>query len=104
MSTPTEPFLGTGRLVTTVLDAASQAGLANVTVELRHDLSGPVVMTATTNASGISDITLPAGGYWVRVVPPAGYSFAGGRAELGGVQLFIGSGGMGAVTVPLSRL
>ena len=104
MSSPTEPFLGTATLIITVRDAATGAGIANAAVEVRRDSAGPIVATGTTNSSGISEITLPAGSCWVRVVPPAGYSFAGGRAELLGSQLFIGSGGTGAVTVSLSKL
>lgn len=104
MSTPTEPVLGTGKLIATVTDAASHAGIANVTVEVRHSETSPVFMTGMTNASGVSELTVPAGSYWVRIVPPAGYGFAGGRADLAGAQVPIDAGGTAAVTVPLSRL
>ena len=104
MSTPTEPVLGSGKLIATVTDAASHAGIPNVTVEVRHTETSPVFMTGMTNAAGVSELTLPAGSYWVRVVPPAGYGFAGGKADLAGAQVPIGAGGTAGVTVPLSRL
>ncbi|HYS54483.1 MAG TPA: carboxypeptidase-like regulatory domain-containing protein [Thermoanaerobaculia bacterium] len=104
ISSPTEPVLGTGKLVTTVYEATSHAGIANVTVEIRQVETGPVVVTATTNTSGVSEIAVPAGAYWIRVVPPVGYSFAGGRADLLGTQLTIGAGGTAGITIPLSKM
>lgn len=104
MSTPTEPVLGTGKLIATVTDAASHAGIPNVTVEVRHTETGPLFMTGMTNASGVSELTVPAGSYWVRVVPPAGYGFAGGKADLAGAQVPIDAGGTAGISVPLSRL
>ena len=104
MSTPTEPVLGTGRLIATVTDASSHAGIPDVTVEVRHTETGPVFMTGMTNAAGVSELTVPAGSYWVRVVPPAGYGFAGGKADFAGAQVPIGAGATAGVTVPLSRL
>ena len=100
-TSPTEP-LGTGTLITTVLDAKSNAGISNVTVELRRDVNAPLVMTATTNSAGVSEIAVPAGNWSVHVVPPAGYSY-GGAAELTGSSLTIGAGGIGAVTVRLTK-
>ena len=104
MSTPTEPVLGTGKLIATVTDAASHAGIPNVTVEVRHTETGPLFMTGVTNASGVLELMVPAGTYWVRIVPPAGYGFADGKADFAGAQLPVNAGGASGISIPLSRL
>jgi len=72
-------------------------------VEIRRVDSGALVSTATTNASGISEIAVSAGAYSVRILPATGYSVAGDRAELDS-HITVGAGGTAGVTVALSKL
>jgi hypothetical protein len=72
-SSPTEPAVSMGKLVTTVTE--STAGVANATIEVRQTQDGAVVASAMTNGSGVSELPLPTGSYWVRVIPPSGYAF-----------------------------
>ena len=104
MSTPTEPITGTGKLIVTVHEGNTSSGLANVTVEVRHEETGPIVMTAMTNNAGVAELVLPARTYWVRVVPPAGYAFADGKADLLGASIPIAAGGTAGITLSLSKL
>lgn len=103
MSSPTEPVTGTGKLVVTVHEDGSSVGIGNVTIEIRQEENGPIVMTGMTSASGVFEIFLPARTYWVRVVPPAGYSFAAGKAELLGNSIPVAAGGTSGITLSLSR-
>src|SRR5215467_197840 len=79
MSTPTEATLGTGTVTATVVDASTHAGVANATLEVRRSEDGPLAASAMTNSAGFAEVRVPAGSYFVRVVPPLGYSYAGGR-------------------------
>jgi hypothetical protein len=102
VSLPTEPTVTTGKVIATVRDSATGAGIANVTVEVRRSETGPLAFNGTTNASGIAEIVVPPGGYWVYVVPPAGYSY-GGFTEAKSVQLGVGAGRVAGLTVTLSK-
>ncbi|NGZ84687.1 SdrD B-like domain-containing protein [Duganella aceris] len=55
---------------------AGEAGIANVTVQLK-DSTGKVVQTTTTNADGKYSFTADAGNYTVSVTAPKDYVFTG---------------------------
>ena len=54
---------------------ANEAGIANVTINLKND-TGQVVKTTTTDASGVYKFDVVAGVYSISVVKPAGYVVA----------------------------
>jgi hypothetical protein len=90
-SSPTEPAVTMGKLVTTVTEASG--GVANVMVEVRQTQDGPLVASAMTNASGMSELELQTGSYWVRVIPPSGYAFVTVSPDLTRGQVPVGQNG-----------
>jgi uncharacterized protein YfaS (alpha-2-macroglobulin family) len=63
---------------------AGEAGIANVTVQLK-DTSGNVVQSTTTDANGNYGFTVTPGTYTVAVLKPAGYEITG--QDLGGNEV-----------------
>lgn len=56
---------------------AGEAGLAGVTVRLFDASTGALLATAVTDGNGGFSFTdLPAGSYFIQVIPPAGYGFS----------------------------
>jgi hypothetical protein len=99
---PTAPAPGRGQLTVTVVDAATKAGIANVTIEVRQTSGGPVLYTAVTNASGVAGLTVPAGSYWVSAVAPPGYS-SGAVTTDARMQLTVVAGESVAVTISIPK-
>jgi hypothetical protein len=72
-SSPTAPAAINGKATITVVDSATNAGIAGVTIEVRREKDGPVITSTTTNASGVAEIAFSSA-VWLRVLPPAGYA------------------------------
>jgi serine-aspartate repeat-containing protein C/D/E len=78
---------------------AGEAGIANVTVQLK-DTSGNVVQSATTDANGNYSFSVTPGTYTVAVLKPAGYEITG--QDLGGNEVTDSDINAAGVTAPVT--
>ncbi|MCK6394374.1 SdrD B-like domain-containing protein [Zoogloea sp.] len=78
---------------------AGEAGIANVTVQLK-DTAGNVVSTTTTDANGNYSFSVTPGTYTVAVVKPAGYEITG--QDLGGNEATDSDINAAGVTAPVT--
>ena len=100
---PTDP-LRSGKLVITVRETSTGAGFSGVLIEVRQNQNGPVLVNGQTTDTGLSEIAVPAGAYYVHPVAPTGYRFGDGPAEFLGASVSVGSGGTATVAVSIARI
>ncbi len=99
-SSPTEPTLGAW-IKANVREATTHEGIAGAVIEAGKEDGPAVLYTGTTDANGAATIAVSPGGYWIRVLPPTGYTYS--PFSMPTVHTSAGEGGTMGLVIEMRR-